>query len=65
MYSSKLKMVVLFSYGKVKDKEFFLIRITFHLGRATGRGKGRVYGESRNEDYFCQIPIIKQDTIFI
>ena len=39
MYSSKLKTVVFFSYGKVKDKEFFLIRIKFHLGRATGRGK--------------------------
>ena len=39
MYSSKLKMGVLFSYRKVKDKEFFLIRIKFHLGRATGRGK--------------------------
>ena len=38
MYSSKLKMVVLFSYGKVKDKDF-LIRIKFYLGRATGRGK--------------------------
>ena len=30
-------MVVLFSYGKVQDKDF--IRITFHLGRAKGRGK--------------------------
>ena len=36
MYSSKLKMGVLFSYGKVKDKEFFLIRIKFGEGNRKG-----------------------------
>ena len=27
-------------------------------------GKEGVWGEAQNEDYFCKIPIIKQDTIF-
>ena len=53
--------IVLFSYGKVKDKDVFLIRIKFQWG-AKGRGKMGYGGESFNEDYFCKIPIIQQDT---
>ena len=58
-------LIVLFSYGKVKDKDVFLIGIKFHLGRAKGRGKRWYGGESLNEGYFCKIPIIKQNTNFI
>ena len=43
----------------------FLIRIKFHLGRAKGRGKRGMGGESLNEGYFCKIPIIKQNTNFM
>ena len=32
-------LIALFSYGKVKERDVILIRITFHLGRAKGRGK--------------------------
>ena len=56
-------LIVLFSYGKVKD--IFWIRIKFHLGMAKGRGKRGYGGEAQNEGYFCKIPIIKQDTNFI
>ena len=45
MYSSKLKMGVLFSYGKVKDKEFFLIRIKFIWG-GQQEGVGGGYREN-------------------
>ena len=58
-------LIVLFSYGKVKDKDVFLIRIKFHLGRAKGRGRRGYGGESLNEVYFYKILIIKQDTNFI
>ena len=43
----------------------FLLRITFHLGRAKEVVRGGMGGESLNEGYFCKIPIIKQDTNFI
>ena len=58
-------LIVLFSYGKFKDKDGFLIRIKFHLGRAKGRDKSKeqgMRGESLNKGYFCKIPIFKQDT---
>ena len=58
-------LIILFSYGKVKDKDVFLIMIKFCLGRAKGRGKRGYGGEALNEGYFCKIPIIKQDTNFI
>ena len=54
---------VVFSYGKVKD--IFWIRIKFHLGRSKGKVRGSIGGEAQNEGYFCEIPIIKQDTNFI
>ena len=46
------------------------IRISFtkdkiSLGRAKGRHKGGMGGESLNEGFFCKIPIIKQDTNFV
>ena len=50
-------------YGKVKD--IFGIKIKFDLGRAKGRHKRGDGGEAQNEGYFCKIPIIQQDIIFI
>ena len=49
----KIKDGCTFSYGKVKDKDVFLIRTKFHLGMKKGRGKRRYWGESLNEGYFC------------
>ena len=37
-------LIVLFSYGKVKD--VFGTRIKFHLGRAKGKGKRRIWRRS-------------------
>ena len=34
------------------------------MGRAKGRGKRGYEGKSLNEGYFCNIPIINQDTNF-
>ena len=44
---------------------FSKIRIKFHLGRAKGRGKREVWGQAKNEGYFCKIPINEQNTNFI
>ena len=35
-----------FSYGKVKNIYYFGIRIKFHLGRAKGKGKRRIWRRS-------------------
>ena len=62
-------LIVLFSYGKVKDVFFWDIRIKFHLGRTKGRGK-RGYGWRSPKwaggffGFFCKIPIIKIKTLF-
>ena len=58
-------MVVLFSYGKVKDKNVFNKVSNFHLGRAKERSQRGYGGESLNEGYFCKTSIIKHDTNFI
>ena len=58
-------LIVLLSYGRVKDKDVFN-KDQISSGRAKGRGKrGGMGGESLNEGYFYKIPIIKQDTNFI
>ena len=50
-------LIVLFSYGKVKD--IFWIRIKFHLESTKGRGKMGVWKEKPKMSYFYKIPIIK------
>ena len=48
-----------------RSRIFSEIRIKFHQGRTKGRGRRGYGGEAQNEDYFCKIPIIKQDANFI
>ena len=50
-------MVVLFSYGKVKDMDVFLIRIKFHLGRTKGKGYG---GGSQIRVIFAKFPLLSK-----
>ena len=53
MYSLKLKMVGLFSYGKVKDKDVFN-KDQISFGWQKEGVRGGYGGESLNEDYFLQ-----------
>ena len=58
-------LIVLFSYGRVKDEDVFWYGSNFIW---EGKRKGEEEGmgeEYLNEGYFCKIPIIKQDTNFI
>ena len=52
-------MIVLFSYGKVKDI-LGGIRIEFHLGREKGRGKRGYVEEAQNEVFFAKFPLLSK-----
>ena len=55
--------IVLFSYGKVKDT--FWDKDQISSGQGKRKGKRGYGGEAQSEDYFCKIPLVKQDTNFI
>ena len=58
-------LIVLFSNGKVKDKDVFNKDQISSGGGQKEEVSGGYGGESLNEGYSCKIPIIKQDANFI